>query len=211
MTLKGVIDGINRHINDNLWYYLISILFMATGIILGLYCVKYMGDTDRETLLSYISSLNSSNALGSLSNKAVFIGTLKNNLPVILGFWVLGLTIVGTPFILFLDIYKGFTLGFTFSFFIYGLKQKGILLSILGILPQNIVYIPCVLLLSVFAMEYSIGIIKDKFHIGRSYGDSLSIRTYTMVFTMVAVIMMSGFLIEAYITPALVRLALRGI
>lgn len=210
MTFRSVVDNFNRHFNDHIWYYLISILFLATGMILGLYCVKYMGDTDRQTLINYIGNLNSSAALSGVSNNIIFWGTLKNNLPLIIGFWILGITIVGAPLIILLDIYKGFSLGFTFSFFIYGLKQRGLLLSVLGVLPQNIIYIPCIILLSVFSLQYSVGMIKEKFNVGRVSIEDGNVKKYSMIFLIITAVMVIGFFIEGYVTPSLVRFALKG-
>lgn len=210
MKLKGVVDGFSKHFNENLWYYLVSILFVATGMILGLYCVKYMGAAERDTLINYIGSLNSSAAIAGVANKTVLFGAIKNNLPLMIALWICGITIVGVPIILLINAYKGFTLGFTFSFFIYGLKQKGILLALLGALPQNIIYIPCFIILSVFSMQYSVGIIKEKFNIGRVSVEDTNIKTYTMLFIIVSAFMVIGFLIEGFVTPSLVKFALKG-
>ena len=190
--------------------YLLTILFIATGMILGLYCVKYMGDVDKSTLINYITAFGSSSTLDGLSNKEILMGTLKNNIPIIIGFWFLGLTVVGLPIIILINIYKGFSLGFTFSFFIYGLKEKGLLLSLLGDLPQNLIYIPCLIFLSVLSIEFSIGIVKEKFT--KKYSPNTgSVKNYTMMFLIVTGVMFIGFLFESFITPILINFALKGL
>ncbi|WP_346870795.1 stage II sporulation protein M [Clostridium sp. UBA5119] len=210
MTLRSVIDSFNKHFYENIWMYLLTILFMATGMILGLYCVKYMGDVDKSTLINYITAFGSSSTLDGLSNKEILMGTLKNNIPIIIGFWFLGLTVVGLPIIILINIYKGFSLGFTFSFFIYGLKEKGLLLSLLGVLPQNLIYIPCLIFLSVLSIEFSIGIVKEKF--AKKYSPNTgSVRNYTMMFLIVTGVMFIGFLFESFITPILINFALKGL
>jgi len=200
----------NIYIYENIWMYLLTILFIATGMILGLYCVKYMGDVDKSTLINYITAFGSSSTLDGLSNKEILMGTLKNNIPIIIGFWFLGLTVVGLPIIILINIYKGFSLGFTFSFFIYGLKEKGLLLSLLGVLPQNLIYIPCLIFLSVLSIEFSIGIVKEKFT--KKYSPNTgSVRNYTMMFLIVTGVMFIGFLFESFITPILINFALKGL
>ncbi|MEG0132673.1 MAG: stage II sporulation protein M [Clostridium sp.] len=211
MTFRSLLDGFNKHFYENIWLYLATILFMATGIIVGLYCVKYMGDAEKDSLVNYITLLSSSSAIDGLSNKEILMGTLKNNLPIIIGFWFLGLTIVGAPMIMLLNIYKGFSLGFTFSFFIYGLKQRGLLLSILAVLPQNIIYIPCLILLSVLALQFSIGSVKEKFSKRIMTKPSDSVRSYTMMFICITGIMFIGFLFESFVTPGLIKFALKGL
>ena len=210
MTLRSIIDSFNKHFYENIWMYLLTILFIATGMILGLYCVKYMGDVDKSTLINYITAFGSSSTLDGLSNKEILMGTLKNNIPIIIGFWFLGLTVVGLPVIIWINIYRGFSLGFTFSFFIYGLKEKGLLLSLLGVLPQNLIYIPCLIFLSVLSIEFSIGIVKEKFT--KKYSPNTgSVKNYTMMFLIVTGVMFIGFLFESFITPILINFALKGL
>lgn len=211
MTFRSLIDSFNKHFYENIWMYLLTILFMATGMILGLYCVKYMGDVDKNTLINYITAFGSSSTLDGLSNKDILMGALKNNLPIIIGFWFLGLTVVGLPIIILLNIYKGFSLGFTFSFFIYGLKEKGLLLSLLGVLPQNLIYIPCLIFLSVLSIEFSICIVKEKFTKKYSPNGNNSVRSYTIMFLITTGVMFIGFLFESFITPILINFALKGL
>jgi len=211
MKFKGVLSGVNKHFYDNLWLYLITILFIATGMIVGLYCVKYMQDMDRNSLITYITSISGSSSGETMATRNIFLSALKNNLPIIIGLWILGLTIVGAPIILLINVYKGFSLGFTFSFFIYGLKQKGILLAILGVLPQNIIYIPCIIFLSVIALQYSIVGAKEKFSKKYIPNSQENVRNYSMIFLLTTGVMTIGFLVETFLTPALIRVVLRGV
>ncbi len=211
MTFRNITSNFNKHFHENIGLYLLSILFVFTGIILGMYCVKYLGNEERNTIVKYIVSLSNSSSLEGINNKAILIEVLKNNLPIILGFWFLGLTIVGIPAILFLDIVKGFSLGFTFSFFIYSMKNGGAMLSILGVLPQNLIYIPCTILFSVLAIEFSLNMFKEKLSKNFKGSDGYSIATYTMLFLFTIGIMFIGFFIEIFLTPYLMAFALKSI
>jgi stage II sporulation protein M len=209
MTVRKLLDNFNKHFRDNFWIYLITILFLSTGAILGIYSVKYMSDGDKNSLISYITSLSKSSTLESINNKAIFLEAIKSNLPIIIGYWFLGLTIVGIPVILILSIFKGFSIGFTISFFIYSLKEKGLLLSILGVLPQNIIYIPCIILASVLSIQFSFSMLKDKVNKNYKGSNEGSIGNYTLCFICFIIIMTMGFLLEAFVTPNLIRFALK--
>lgn len=211
MKFKGIFDGANKHFNDNLGYYLLTILFMATGMIVGLYCVKYMQDVDKGSLINYITTISTSPNGEIMATTKIFINTLKNNLPIIIGLWILGLTFIGAPIVLLVNLYKGFSLGFTFSFFIYALKQKGIILALLGVLPQNLIYVPCIIFLSVIALKGSVAGVKEKFskkYVNSSYTD---VRNYTMIYVVTSMIMAAGFLIETFLTPIFINMVLKGI
>ncbi len=211
MTYRNIIDSFNKHFRDNFWLYLLSILFLCTGTILGIYSVKYMSEGDKSSLVNYITSISNSTTLESTNNKAILLEAFKSNIPIIIGYWFLGLTIVGLPVILILNIFKGFSIGFTFSFFIYGLKDKGIILAILGVLPQNIIYIPCIILASVISMQFSLNILKDKLNKGYKGSRDGSIVNYSFAFICFLLLMSVGFMFEAFLTPSLIKFALKSV
>lgn len=211
MTFRNIIDSFNKHFRDNFWLYLLSILFLCTGAILGIYSVKYMSEGDKSSLVNYITSISNSTTLESTNNKAILLEAFKSNIPLMIGYWFLGLTIVGLPVILILNIFKGFSIGFTFSFFIYGLKDKGILLAILGVLPQNIIYIPCIILASVISMQFSLNILKDKLNKNYKGARDSSILNYSFAFVCFLLLMSIGFMFEAFLTPSLIKFALKTV
>ncbi|EPS49865.1 sporulation protein [Clostridium botulinum CFSAN002367] len=44
------LGNINRHVQENFWLYIISLLCICTGIVLGIYSVKYMGSFEKGDL-----------------------------------------------------------------------------------------------------------------------------------------------------------------
>lgn len=42
-----VTELINKHVQDNFWLYVISLLCVCTGIVLGVYSVRYMGGFEK--------------------------------------------------------------------------------------------------------------------------------------------------------------------
>ncbi|WP_298841109.1 stage II sporulation protein M [Clostridium sp.] len=205
MSSNALISNVNKHIQENHWLYIISILCIFTGIILGIYSVKYMGEVERNDLVNYLTNfidpLNSS----GISYKLIFFQSIKNNLPVIVLLWFLGLTIVGLPIIVIIDLLKGFTVGFTFSFMISGLGKSGIGIAILGVLPQNLIYIPCIIFASVISMEFSIMLLKNKFN--KQWTSSVSSRIiyYSVIFIIIIAFLFIGIIIESYIAPYFVK------
>lgn len=205
MSSNTLMGNINKHIQENFWLYIISILCVFTGIILGIYSVKYMGDFERNDLVNYLTNFIDPSNTSGISYKLIFLQSIKNNLPVIIFLWFLGLTIVGIPIIIIIDLLKGFTVGFTFSFMISGLGKNGIGIAILGVLPQNLIYIPCIIFASVVSMEFSIMLLKSKFN--KQWTSSLSSRIiyYSVIFIVLIVFLFIGIIIESYIAPHFVK------
>lgn len=205
MSSNTLISNINKHIQENFWLYIISILCVFTGIILGIYSVKYMGDIEQNDLVNYLMNFIDPSNTSGVSYKLIFFQSLKNNLPVIIFLWFLGLTIVGIPIIIIIDLLKGFTVGFTFSFMISGLGKNGIGIAVIGVLPQNLIYIPCIIFASVVSMEFSIMLLKDKFN--KQWTSSISTRIiyYSVIFIVLIAFLFIGIIIESYIAPYFIK------
>jgi stage II sporulation protein M len=200
--------NVNEHIQRNFWLYVISLLCILTGIVLGIYTVKYMGINEKGDLASYFTSFTQNILQEDFKYKDIFTDVLQNNISLIFAMWFLGLTMVGIPVILIIDVIKGFTLGFSISFVINGLGTKGLGVVLLGILPQNIIYIPCVLVASVIAMEFSLNILRDKINKQKLNSIWVKLTSYSFIFIIISILMCTGFLFETYITPSLVKLIL---
>ncbi|AKN34042.1 sporulation protein [Clostridium carboxidivorans P7] len=211
MSENKVLGLLNKHVQSNFWLYIISLLCICTGIVLGMYSVRYMGSFDKTDLLSYIKNFNTAINSGNISYKSIFSETLKSNVPILLAMWFLGLTMIGIPIILIIDIIKGFTIGFTISFMVNGMGMKGMMFSLLGVLPQNIIYIPCFILASVIAMDFSMAILKDKSNRQWTSNIWVMVTSYSLSFLLVAAVMFIGFLMETYLTPNIVKLIIASV
>lgn len=205
MSSSTIMMKISKHIQENFWLYILSILCVFTGIILGIYSVKYMGAFERNDLVNYLMNFVEPSNTSGVSYKLILLQSIKNNLPVIIFLWFLGLTIVGLPIILIINLLKGFTVGFTFSFMISGLGKSGLGIAILGVLPQNLIYIPCIIFASVVSMEFSIMLVKDKFNKQRTSSISSRIMYYSLIFVVIIILLFVGIIIESYIAPHFVK------
>ncbi|CAM3011808.1 stage II sporulation protein M [Hathewaya histolytica] len=189
--------GILNHISENIWLYLLCLIFLCTGVVLGFYNVKYMPSTDKSSIVNWIESSLNIIKQENVSKTSILMGSISNYIPVVIALWFLGMTIIGIPIVLVLDLLKGYALGFSFSFIINNFGVKGIWVGIGTVLLQNLIFVPCVIILSVYAMEFSINILKNKLH----NGVLSSILGYSLRFIIIFLVMFIGFLIEAYISP----------
>lgn len=205
MANRKKIFDFNEHLQTNFWIYIISLLCIFTGVVLGIYAVKYMGNIENESIANYLNNFGENITAGNFQYKIMFSGILKNNLPLIIAIWFLGLTMVGMPIILLIDVIKGFTLGFTLSFLIKAFGSKGIGIALIGLLPQNIIYVFCILFSSVIAMEFSLSFLKDKISNKWTSSIWMKLTSYSFIFGAIFVVMCFGFIFETYITPNLVK------
>lgn len=201
---NGLNDTLTRHIFENKGLYFIVTLFFAIGIAAGAFTVKALDFGQKQELVVYLDRFFQLLDKEQVNNTTIFYQSIKNNFQTVFFIWLLSITIVGAPITLFIDSFRGFIIGFTISFLIQGLGWKGVLFIAVAILPQNILYIPGVLILEAMSLGYALNMFKSKFR-NSSGGLRTSIYSYTVMALIIFVVMCVGSSIEAYISPAILK------
>jgi stage II sporulation protein M len=194
-----LINSIANHIKANRWQYLlISIIFIA-GLISGSCRANDLDVSVKSHLLGLIDNYLRGSIRGDMSGGKLLFYAFLNQAKTILAVWFLGLTVIGMPLILGICFLKGFSLGFTIGFLVEEKAGAGILISILAILPQNLLYIPLLIIWSVVSIKFSIFITGGRHNNNLSLGKALTAFTAQMLAFLVLVLV--GALIEAYFSP----------
>lgn len=196
---------IKQHINENRWQYYILTLLFVLGTIAGNYPISYLEDGVKSHLLDLIDNYLRSELTDTITVSfwaAAFINQFKTLLII----WFLGLTVIGLPLILGIIFVRGFSLGFTIGFLVQEKAGAGVLISLLSVIPQNLVYIPLLIVWSMVAMNFSIYLVRGRTAMNLSLGKSLAV--YTGLLVICSVILLAGSLIEAYLSPWLLSLLL---
>lgn len=202
--MNYLITKFNDTFKDKKAYFFIVLIMFCLGISFGLYTVKYMGASDRNDLTNYFSSFTN-----NVGNEPIYYGKLlfeviKKNIIIIIPIFILGFTFFGAPIILILDLLKGYTLGYTFSFMVTTFEGKGLGLALVSIIPQNIVYIPCFIALSVISLSMSTEKFKIKYF-KYSKIKTLFLGDFLNKLVIIVILLSMGILIETYISPALIK------
>lgn len=196
---------LKEHFRENrIQYCLVAVLF-TLGIILGALKAGDLDGSVRGRLLAMIDSYLGEQ--GGVYGPTVFISAVLNQGRFILAIWALGLTVIGIPLILAVIFMRGFSMGFTMGFLFQEKAAQGILLSLISLLPQNLIYIPVLLVLSVLAVNFSLYIVR-----GRGYSKAplgVSLLGYTSVAGALLLVFMLGAFIEAYLVPWLVDIFIK--
>ena len=205
-----IISKLNLNKKENKFYYFMVFIFFFVGIALGTYIVKYMSARDATDLTSYFSTFTESIAKEAVNNKVLLFNILKKNLMLITIIIALSFTVFGTPIILLLDLVKGFTLGYTFSFLISTFDGKGLWLALASTIPQNIIYIPCFIALSIVGIEFSSTKLKDKFF-NKGKVNTIVERELILKIGVLACVFIIGTLIEAYLGPNIIKFVVTNV
>jgi len=112
--------------------------------------------------------------------------------------------VIGVPLILAVVFLRGYALGFTVGFLVQQKGGAGVIMSILSILPQNLVYIPLLIIWAVIAVNFS------SYLIGRHPGAALgkTLINYSLLLAVFLVLFTAGAFIEAYLSPWFLSLIL---
>ena len=152
---RNIINKVKEGLSDYKICYLLVLFLFCIGIVIGVCTIRYMGQNDKKDLMDYFSNYTKNIAQRDVNYKYLFFTILKKNLLIFIPIILLSFTFFGSTIILIIDIVKGFSLGYTFAFLLSTYSGKGLILAIASILPQNLIYIPAILFLSVMGINIS--------------------------------------------------------
>jgi len=204
--MRMFFSGLMESLKENKITFLWVLLFFLVGIVLGSYTVYYMSDFNRVEITTYFNNFLEFLGGNSVAYTSILVDSIKSILPMVVIIVLLGYTAVGTPIILMMDLAKGYVIGFTFSLIVSMLGSKGIMLVLSGLMLQNLIFIPIIMLISVLAIRHSVtklkmGVSRDRVKLDVS-------RAYLNFQGLLSLIIISGILIETYISPNLIRLVI---
>ncbi|MFD1738784.1 stage II sporulation protein M [Bacillus salitolerans] len=155
---------IKLHIKEHSSIYLfVSILFMM-GIIFGAIVVNSMSISQKQDLFLYLSRFFGQVSQGEFASaNEMFLQSYFHQLKYIGLMWILGISIIGLPVILVLLFLKGIVVGFTVGFLVNQLGWNGFVLSVVAVLPQNIIIIPAFVIIGTVAISFSLRLIGQLF------------------------------------------------
>lgn len=191
-------------------YFILTIVILVMGIVFGALAVKALNSGQRNELWEYIRTFfDTIDAQRSVGSSVLFRQSITGHLRTLALIAVLGLSVIGSPLILLFLFTRGFIIGFSVGFLVQQMVFKGVLLSAVAVLPQNLLIVPALILASVAGLDFSIVLIRGRMgNRGFSSARELS-GNALVVLGSCAVLMLAGF-VEAYICPVFLE-ALGGL
>ena len=190
---------INKAMKNKLLTALIILGLIA--IVLGVLFPAIITNDNKELINQSISSFITGIKDGKTNYISGFISSITNNILVFFFIWILGISIIGIPIILFILFFKGFLVGFSFSSILITYGPSGILKAIVYTLP-NIINALAAFLLCYYAISFSIMIYRSIFKKEtRNWQNIVSRYIKIGLFYIVFSIIIS--IIESYIIPNL--------
>ncbi|KJS65619.1 MAG: hypothetical protein JL50_15125 [Peptococcaceae bacterium BICA1-7] len=180
-------------------------MVFSGGVLAGSFSSAGMDSTKAGELSEYIGDFVESVESVSFESSKMARVAVKNNIIMIISIYVLGLTMIGIPFILTILFTRGFVIGFAVSFLTRDMSLQGLLLTLASVLPHNLLYIPAIYMASVSAVMFAVALWKRNFNSGVAILPRLL--SYTGLMLVVVTVAVAAGLVEGYITPYLTKIA----
>ena len=123
--------------------------------------------------------------------------------------WILGMSIIGVIFNIFFIYMKSFIIGFSISSFILVYKYKGILSSLIYVIPSQLINILIILILGVYTLLFSKYLFKMIFLKDKTVNLGKFFKKYVLVFGICIILYLVSSLCEAYLLPSLLKVMIK--
>ena len=185
----------------NLLIFLLSLIIVSITVGILFYMSLPLDDkiTSQNKILAYFN--------GELLDNNILINlkkSLSNNILSVLSIWILGISVIGVFFILFLFFMNGFTLGFSITTIFAKFNLKGLLAIIFYLFPDKLLSLFLALYISYHSLCFSYKLLTFLF-IDRDINIHIALRKYlkTLVIGLVISIIIS--IMEVFITPFVLK------
>jgi stage II sporulation protein M len=204
LKLKQII---REHMRSNIKRYIFLLLTFTAGIVFGALTVNGLSNMQREEMYNYFNGFLQLFGNQIIDNKELLRASIINNYRIVLLLWILGVSIIGIPFIFVVIGIRGFITGFCAGFVVNVLGINGLLFNTVTLLPVEMIIIPCIIAIGVNGVNFSTNIIKSRS--ARHYkGGSLkkNLMSYCAYTLFLGIFILAGVLFESYITPIFLRM-----
>lgn len=197
------------HIESNLREYLVVSIIFIIGILIGIFFINNVSDSEYQETNSYINNFTASlKNQENISESTVLKNSLFNNLSIGILLWILSSTVIGVIIVYIIIAFKGFCFGFTISSIVLALGFKnGTIFILSSMLIQNIIVIPCILALGVSGTRLYKSIMKDR----EIENIKIELIRHTVFSIFIFILLIFSSILEAYISKNLLTYFIRYI
>ena len=185
--------------------YFIIIGVMLVGILLGIVFSLILSTSDHTLVKESLNTFFTDIKNNDINYTSVLINSLIGNVTFILLVFILGISIIGMPFIVILLLFKSFIFSFSISSIIYTYHWSGILKAFGYIFPHQIVLLFLSVLLGCYAIYFSKRLFNYLF-----FKKDIDLRRAMKRYLQVFVVCLGGVLLcslsETFLSPIIIRL-----
>lgn len=203
--MKKKMDKLKEYLKMNKKVFVFLFILFIIGLAAGSIFRVTLNDNDTSLVSTYLDNYINSIKDNTIVFKDTFFNSISSNLLITVLIWLLGISVIGLPIIIFLFFYKSFVVGFAISSVLMKYKVKGLLLSIIYIFPHHIINILLLMVLISYAFLISIGIINAVIKRKEISFKDITYK-YLIILGLISLVLIFLSLYEAFIVPKLIKL-----
>lgn len=184
--------------------YIFLIGLAVVGILFGILFAYLLSKEDKLLTQGYINNFFEAIHNGKIHYKAGIVNGISISLLYTTLIFILGISIVGIPIILFMLFFKGFIVGFSIGTILNTYKVKGIIGAFFYVFPHHIISLVLLILLSYFAILFSKRMVEYLF-LKKEVGLKKLMQKYSRVFAVVLIGMVLCSVFEIFLSPFLLK------
>ncbi len=203
--MKKKMDKLKEYLKMNKKIFIFLLVLFIVALVAGSIFSVTLNDSDTALVNTYLENYINSINDNTIIFKDTLINSISSNLIITVIIWLLGISVIGLPIIIFLFFYKCFVIGFAISSILMKYKVKGLLLSIFYIFPHHIINILLTMVLISYAFIISIKIINAVIKRKEISFKDITYK-YLVILGLTCLILIFSSLYEAFIVPKLIKL-----
>lgn len=197
VQLRHVVSGYFR---ERIFILALVFILFLMGIIFGVLASGILEKDQKLDLINFVDQ--GLHGESFLQNSFYTKQTIISHIQTVFFLFFMGISVIGVPLALLLVFTRGFILGFSIGFLFQTMGVKGFILSLIGILPHNLLLIPGLFLMVIAIIDCAAALTKIRFTKKPvQIGEEL-IRCAVLTVICLVIMVLAG-LVQGYITPVL--------
>lgn len=162
--MKHILDKLKDKAKLNKRFILFFAGISLIGLISGSIFMTILSKQDQTLVKNYVENFmsgvnqNKLNYLVALQNTVTSHGAITSII------WLLGISIIGIPIVIFFYFTKSFMIGFSVASFVLQYHAKGILYAIVYIFPHHLLNIIAYTALAIYSVKFSLYLLDSLIH-----------------------------------------------
>ncbi len=190
---------IRDYFQERIFLLALVLILFVMGLIFGVLAAGVLDKHQKTDLMNY---LNQGLHGEVLRNDFYTRQTIIANVQMVFFLFFMGISVIGVPLALLLIFTRGFILGFSMGFLFQTMGIKGFVLSVIGILPHNLLLIPALFLMVVAIMDCAAALTKIRFTKKQvAIGNEL-IKCSVITLVVLIIVVLAGF-VQGDVSPVI--------
>ena len=202
--MKKYLDKLKRKVRFNKNLFVFLFVLVMTGLFAGALFSVILSDSDKKMVSDYLNNFLLNLSSGKINFNISFFNTLVFTLGFALIIWIFGISIIGVLLVLPFLFFKSFILGFSVGSILVNFKIKGVILSLIYIVPHHAINILVYILICAYSIMISYRMVTCMFK-KKSFDFKLFMSKYSFILIFSLIILFITSLYESFILPYVLK------